>query len=49
MLMSLSGLGCVLVRLRCLSQTDIKKLIAYSSVVHMALMIVRIFSLTISG
>jgi NADH:ubiquinone oxidoreductase subunit 4 (subunit M) len=41
--------GAVLVALGCLGQVDIKVLIAYSSVVHISLCIVGIFSKNIAG
>jgi len=37
-------IGGVLINLVCLRQTDLKRLIAYSSVVHISLVFVRIFS-----
>lgn len=43
--MYFSIIGAVYVRILCIRQTDIKKLIAYSSISHMGLVISSIFSL----
>lgn len=48
-LIIISLLGGVLVRLGCLCQVDFKSLIAYSSVVHIGLILARIFTYSIWG
>lgn len=47
--MRLGVVGGVLVRLICLRQTDIKALIAYSSVAHMGLVLAGISTLRVWG
>nr|YP_009919034.1 NADH dehydrogenase subunit 4 [Hylemya vagans]QMP96627.1 NADH dehydrogenase subunit 4 [Hylemya vagans] len=46
---SISLVGGVLVSLICLSQTDLKALIAYSSVAHMGIMLAGLMSMTYMG
>jgi len=45
----ISLVGGILIRLRCLCQVDFKFLIAYSSVVHISLILARIFNYSIWG
>uniref|UniRef100_UPI0030FEAC39 NADH dehydrogenase subunit 4 n=1 Tax=Salurnis marginella TaxID=1453305 RepID=UPI0030FEAC39 len=47
--MSISLYGCLLISLFCLVQSDLKILIAYSSVCHMAVVICGLFSLSMWG
>nr|YP_010400381.1 NADH dehydrogenase subunit 4 [Protomiltogramma cincta]UQS76080.1 NADH dehydrogenase subunit 4 [Protomiltogramma cincta] len=47
--MSISLVGGVLVSLICLRQTDLKALIAYSSVAHMGIVLVGLFTMSYSG
>nr|AFU50144.1 NADH dehydrogenase subunit 4 [Arescus labiatus] len=49
MLIILALLGSMMVSLICLIQTDIKSLIAYSSVVHMGLVVCGILSMNFTG
>nr|YP_010730017.1 NADH dehydrogenase subunit 4 [Leptopsylla segnis]WEF75057.1 NADH dehydrogenase subunit 4 [Leptopsylla segnis] len=49
LMMSLSVLGATLVGFICLNQSDLKSMIAYSSVVHMGLTLGGIFSLSTWG
>ena len=46
---SVSLLGIIYLRLVCLRQVDIKMLVAYSSVVHMAIILIGIITITIWG
>nr|YP_008378749.1 NADH dehydrogenase subunit 4 [Brachycybe lecontii]AFR77046.1 NADH dehydrogenase subunit 4 [Brachycybe lecontii] len=49
MVISLSLVGCVVVSVVCMRQIDMKSLIAYSSVVHMGLLLCGIFSDSMVG
>lgn len=49
MIITLSIIGIIYAGLVCLSQTDMKKLIAYSSVAHMGFITLGIFSFTLFG
>ena len=48
-MIALSIIGIIYGGFVCLSQTDMKKLIAYSSVAHMGFATLGIFSLTLFG
>nr|QLO81940.1 NADH dehydrogenase subunit 4 [Leptopilina syphax] len=46
---TLSLLGALLTSLICMKQIDMKKLVAYSSVVHMSLMVTSLISMSLTG
>nr|AIG24321.1 NADH dehydrogenase subunit 4 [Pholcus sp. HCP-2014] len=49
LMMSISLMGCMITCITCNRQKDLKAMIAYSSVAHMALILISLFSLSNSG